>query len=276
MGHPDTPQHRISPDNLDREDGARHLTDFLQAHRQRDARVRLEWGPTGALALAPTSYAVVVDVLCFTTTLTVAVERGITVWPFPWRDDRAAAYAAERDAVLAVSRSVAGPGDLSLAPGSFARADGVERAVLPSPNGSTISALLTDSGATVVGASLRNAAAVVDWLAAAIGADDTIAVIPAGERWPDGSLRPAVEDLWGAGAVVAGLADRGLAELSPEARVAESAFRAVRPRLAEQLAGCASGREQIAAGYADDVRVAAEADESDAVPVLVDGAFRAV
>ena len=45
-----------------------------------------------------------VDVLSFTTTLTVAVERGMTVLPFAWKDARAAEYAAERDAVLAVGR----------------------------------------------------------------------------------------------------------------------------------------------------------------------------
>ena len=44
-------------------------------------------------------------------------------------------------------------------------------------------------------------AAVARWLQARGG---TVAVVAAGERWPDGSLRPAAEDLWGAGAVLAG------------------------------------------------------------------------
>ena len=48
--------------------------------------------------------AVVVDVLSFTTTLTIAVGQGTRVFPFGWKDDRAAAHAAEKDAVLAVGR----------------------------------------------------------------------------------------------------------------------------------------------------------------------------
>jgi 2-phosphosulfolactate phosphatase len=48
----------------------------------------------------------------------------------------------------------------------------------------------------------------------------------------------------------------------------------VAPRLADELAACASGRELLDAGYADDVTVAAEVDTSDAVPVLEDGAYR--
>ena len=58
-------------------------------HRQLDHRVRFDWGPTGAAAIAEgADVAVVVDVLSFTTTLAIAVERGITVWPFPWQDER--------------------------------------------------------------------------------------------------------------------------------------------------------------------------------------------
>src|SRR3954468_15826736 len=77
----------------------------LAGHGQRGYAVRFDWGPTGAAAVAEgVDLAVVVDVLSFTTTLTVAVERGITVLPYPWRDHGAAAYAAERDAVLAVGR----------------------------------------------------------------------------------------------------------------------------------------------------------------------------
>ena len=159
---------------------------------------------------------------------------------------------------------------VSLSPVSVRAAVGVERLVLPSPNGSSICFALADSGATVVGASLRNATAVARWCA---GAGRPVAVVAAGERWPDGSLRPAVEDLWGAGAVLAGLVDLGQTDLSPEARVAEQAFRAVAPDLADQLRGCVSGRELIDGGFGADVEIAVELDASDVVPVLDGEAF---
>ena len=243
-------------------------------------RVRAEWGPAGAQALATAAYAVVVDVLSFTTTVTVAVERGMTVWPFRWRDERAAArFAQERDAVLAVGRAEArreGAHGVSLSPAEMARVEGVERVVLPSPNGSTIAALLADSGATVVAASLRNASAVGRWVGDRLRPGEPVAVVPAGERWPDGSLRPAVEDLWGAGAVIRGLLSAGVGtdELSPEAWVAEHAFESEESRIGAWLPACASGRELVAKGFAADVAVAAEIDLSDVVPVLVGGAFQ--
>ncbi|WP_028643678.1 2-phosphosulfolactate phosphatase [Nocardioides sp. URHA0020] len=231
--------------------------------------IGFEWGPTGAAATAERGgVAVVVDVLSFTTTLSVAIDDGVTVYPFGWKDERAEAYAVERDAVLARGRSRRA--GVSLSPASVRAATGVRRLVLPSPNGSAICSALAGGGSTVVGASLRNAAAVARWLA---GRRTPIVVIAAGERWPDGSLRPAVEDLWGAGAVIAGLVDLRAARLSPEARMAEQAHRAVAGRLAEELHACTSGQELVAMGFAEDVTIAAEADTSDRVPVLVGDAF---
>ena len=75
--------------------------------------VRFDWGPTGAAAIAEgADVAVVVDVLSFTTTLCVAVERGMTVLPYPWKDERAAAYADERsaDARRRPARGAVAPG----------------------------------------------------------------------------------------------------------------------------------------------------------------------
>ena len=239
----------------------------IPAYRQPAHDVRVGWGPTGAAALA-TPVTVVVDVLSFTTTLTVALDRGMTVYPFRWKDERAAAYAAARDAVLAQGRSARS--GVSLSPQSVRAATGVERLVLPSPNGSAIAFGLAGVGATVVAASLRNRSAVARWL---VDRPRPIGIVPAGERWPDGSLRPAVEDLWGAGAVVAALVDLGVGGLSPEARVAEHAFRAVAPRLAEELHACVSGQELAGMGFPGDVDVAAELDRSDVVPVLESDAF---
>lgn len=233
--------------------------------------VSFDWGPTGATA-ASADVAVVVDVLSFTTTLTVAVERGMTVFPFRWKDERATAYAAERDAVLAVGRFEArsGAGGVSLSPAAMAAASGVDRVVLPSPNGSTIAAGLAASGVEVVGACLRNAPAVARWLVPLVASGSSVVVVAAGERWPDGSLRPAVEDLWGAGAVLAGLP---VESLTTEGLVALAAYDAARERLPELLPTCVSGRELVNAGFADDVTIAGRVGVSEVVPVLAGEAF---
>jgi 2-phosphosulfolactate phosphatase len=242
------------------------------AHRQAAHRVRFDWGPTGAAAIADgADVAVVVDVLSFTTTVCIAVERGITVLPHPWKDERAAAYAEERAATLAVgrveARSLPGGSGVSLSPAAMARVSGRSRVVLPSPNGSTICFGLAERGCTVVAASLRNRTAVARWLAAR---DGTVAVVAAGERWPDGSLRPCAEDLWGAGAVLCLLPPAGL---SPEARVAAEAFGAVEGSLAATLHECASGLELVEAGFAEDVELAAQLDAARVVPLLTGGEF---
>ncbi|MGH3345425.1 MAG: 2-phosphosulfolactate phosphatase [Nocardioides sp.] len=242
-------------------------------HDQADHRIRLEWGPTGGAVVARRAdIAVVVDVLSFSTTVTVAVERGITVFPYRWRDARAAEYAEELDANLALQRQDARyrAGAVSLSPGSLQTATGIERLVLPSPNGSTICAELAGSGAEVVVACLRNARAVADWLRPRLEGGAVVAVVPAGERWRDGSMRPCAEDLWGAGAV---LADLDPALMSPEARLARDAYAAFEPRPLAHLAGCAGGVELAAAGFAHDVAIAGRLHTSDVVPVLRDGAF---
>jgi 2-phosphosulfolactate phosphatase len=243
-------------------------------HRQERHAVRCEWGPTGARVVAA-DYAVVVDVLSFSTTVTCAVERGARVHPFRWRDDRAAELARDLGARLAVGRLEAREqaGQVSLSPASMSALAPGERIVLPSPNGSTISHALHETGATVLAGSLRNATAVAEWLAPHLVAGATLVVVPAGERWPDDSMRPAVEDLWGAGAVLHALLERGVSGLSPEAHLAATAYAAVASRIVQELAACASGVELTEHGFASDVEIAAETDESPVVPVLADGAF---
>ena len=249
----------------------------LPGHDQSTHRLRMEWGPTGA-EVVPADYAVVVDVLSFTTTLSVALERGIEVFPFRWRDSRAAEHALRHGATLAVGRFEAlSRGDarhVSLSPASLSEVEGIERLVLPSPNGSTIAFALADSGAQVVGACLRNAGAVGRWLAPKVADGASVVVVPAGERWHDDTLRPAVEDLWGAGAVLAGLVGEleGQAGASPEARMAVAAWQAA--ALPVDLLHCASGIELADAGFVADVEIAAQHDVSEVVPVLVGESFR--
>ncbi|WP_329193855.1 2-phosphosulfolactate phosphatase [Streptomyces sp. NBC_01435] len=162
----------------------------------------------------------------------------------------------------------------SLSPAALRDAPFTPRLVLPSPNGSSISAAA--GGSTVVAGCLRNATAVGRWLA--LNGYGTlarpVAVIASGERWPDGSLRPALEDLLGAGAVLAALRRQRGGSLSPEAATAAACFETTPDAIAAVTAG-ASGQELVSGGFPDDVRIATESDVSDVVPVLTDGAFMA-
>jgi 2-phosphosulfolactate phosphatase len=192
-------------------------------HRQSGYRVRFEWGMAGAAAVASDAdVVVIIDVLSFTTTLSVAVDAGIAVVPYRSDDASAETFAREREAVLAVGRSQGGLGQFTLSPASVrGAAVQPQRLVLPSPNGSALARRLDRQAATCVGAWLRNAAAVAAWLAGRHGPGRTIvAVIAAGERWDDGSLRVASEDLWGGGALVAALTEVGWSSRSPEADLA--------------------------------------------------------
>lgn len=99
---------------------------------------------------------------------------------------------------------------------------------------------------------------------------ENIAVIAAGERWVDGTLRPCIEDMIGAGSIIRFL--RG--GLSPEAEIALAVFEKASARLEEQIANCISGREKISRGEERDIELASELGISECVPMLTDGAFR--
>ncbi|MET3719911.1 2-phosphosulfolactate phosphatase [Arthrobacter sp. UYEF21] len=242
--------------------------------------VRLEWGSDGARAVTSgADLAVVVDVLSFTTCVSVALDRGADVFPYPWKDTSAEDFAAHHRAQLAGPRD---GGGLSLSPASLRAADTLERVVLPSPNGSALCHELAEEVPLIAAVCLRNAAATADWVAASLPEDAVIAVICAGERWPDGTFRPAVEDQIGAGAFIAGLvaagkggyeADDGRHGYSPEAVAAVAVFEAAEPRLREMLHNCSTGRELTGSGYPEDVDIAGELDDSAAVAILVNGAF---
>ncbi|WP_262056997.1 2-phosphosulfolactate phosphatase [Streptomyces sp. STR69] len=257
---------------------------------QSGSGIRFEWGPAGAGRLAGEAACLaIVDVLSFTTTVSVAVETGIRVLPF-WLPDgcaapveRAAAekaatvYARQSGARLAVPRrSVTPDSPWSLSPAHLRRAPFIKRLVLPSPNSAAIAAAAPPR-MRVVAACLRNITAVGSWLTAGgYGtARQPVAVIAAGEQWPDGSLRPALEDLLCAGALISDLHRRGAGPLSPEAAAAKTAYEGTAD-LARAVGTGASGRELAAAGFPEDVAIATEEDLSVVVPVRdPDGAFTA-
>ena len=212
---------------------------------------------------------VIVDVLSFSTAVDIAVGRGATIVPFPLGSGEADAIAARHaGAVLASPKRAAG-GQYSLSPASLKTIPAGTKLLLPSPNGSRLS--LMGGSASMFAGCLRNAKAVAAAaLAVAEGGD--VVVIPAGERWrSDESLRPAIEDLIGAGAILAAL---GL-PLSPEAQVARDAFASAKAALEQTIRQSISGRELIDAGFAQDVELAIELDVSSAAPRLRDGNYSA-
>jgi 2-phosphosulfolactate phosphatase len=226
---------------------------------------RFEWGRAGAASLASVvDVLVVVDVLSFSTAVDVAVGRGAVVYPARWRDARSPTVARDVCGVLAVGRSEASPDHpYSLSPQSLSAIPAGSRLVLPSPNGASIVAAAVDGDRAILTGCLRNAAAV----GRAAGArGEVVGVIAAGEQWPDGSLRPALEDLVGAGKILHALGGNP----SPEASAAIAAAWAT---TTQDLGTCTSARELIETGYDRDVAIALMTDVSAVAPLLLDGAF---
>ena len=205
------------------------------------ARVHLERGRHGVDQAADRraiGALVIVDVLSFSTAVDVATSRGVIVHPFAHGDRAAAqAFADSIGALCAVRRDEAGP---SLAPASLRGLRAGTRLVLPSPNGSRLS--LSGGDCPTFAGCLRNAQAVAD--AAARAADGAgIMVVAAGERWPDGALRPAIEDWLGAGCIALHLARHGF-ELGPDAEAATACVEGLGDvGVVRVVAGCTSGVE---------------------------------
>lgn len=269
----------------------------MAPHDQHGADVRFDWGRQGLVSLlgGGVRTVVVVDVLRFTTAVDVACGRGAAVTPYGADDDGAAAgEAARRGAVLATTAAAGGDTTSpSLSPVSLRNLTGSDHLLLPSPNGGSLAAAAAEAGVVVLAGCLRNAAAVAGAITAF-----PVGIVAAGERWPDGSLRVAVEDAWGAGAVVRALsppaatdagmgllalfADPGAAtqptrshsrSLSPEAAWTAANLPNDLPSI---LPKTASGRELRDAGWSLDIEVAAALDVSRSVPRLdAGGTFRA-
>lgn len=222
--------------------------------------VSVAWG-TRWTAWAPApDLAVVVDVLTFSTTVNVALNHGLRcIAAIPG----APVPSAGPNAIWSGPR---GSHTFSLSPESvLALAPGSE-VVLASPNGGAATVLLAETIKTVLIGSLRNAAAVADWVRR--NAPHRVMLVAAGEKWPDGSLRPALEDWLGVGAVAAELPEAWLAS---DARAARAACLDARDRLAEVLRASDSGRELVERGFARDIAWAADYGVSQKVAVAGPG-----
>ncbi|MEU4767058.1 2-phosphosulfolactate phosphatase [Actinosynnema sp. NPDC023794] len=232
---------------------------------QEGSRLRLEWGPEGVAVLGEQcAVLVIVDVLSFSTAVDVVVARGGAVRPVHWSKRAAAARPADPSWTLRPSSLVSVPAGTELE--------------LASANGATLCSLAEATGAIVLAGCLRNARAIAT-AARALAAGGPIGVVPGGERWgvnitddaDAGPLRPAVEDLLGAGAIMSSLLGYGSASVEAALAAETYAWASVE----DVVAGCVSGRELIAAGHAGDVALASEVNVSTAVPRLTNGVLRA-
>jgi 2-phosphosulfolactate phosphatase len=224
--------------------------------------IRCEWGEQGVSRLAHISDAIIiVDVLSFSTAVDIATSQGAIIYPYRWKDATVEDFAKRVGAEIACKHNQRG---YSLSPASLQSLPHGTRLVLPSPNGSHLSSL-TGAKPTIAGC-LRNCRAVAE---SAMKKGKRIAVIPAGERWEDGALRPCLEDLAGAGAIISYL--RG--SLSPEAEMAMAVFENTRARLMQSVLVCVSGKEKAARGEQRDVTLATELNVSACVPILKGGAY---
>ena len=230
---------------------------------QSEFDLRCEWGKQGVDKLAAISdVVIIVDVLSFSTCVEIATNNGAIIFPYRWKDESAADYAKSLNAQLASKRE---EGDrFSLSPASLLDIPARTKLVLPSPNGASLT-LCTGQTPTLAGC-LRNCEAIAHF---AQSYGTRIAVIPAGERWEDGSLRPAFEDLIGAGAILSYLKGR----LSPEAKSAVAAFENLNDHLLTALRECSSGKELIARGFTADIELAAAMNTSSCVPLFTHNAY---
>lgn len=214
----------------------------------------LEWGENAIENMAvDVDCVIIVDVMSFSSCVSVATGRGATVYPYPWKDATATEYGDRLGAVTAsANRRFDGEG-YSLSPASLVKIPPRTKLVLPSPNGSALAFKARDSGAAVFCGCLRN----LEATAIACAPFQRILVVPCGEKWPDGRLRPALEDWFAAGGILSHLAKRNL---SPEAQAAAATFRALPTDVLRQ---CSSACELVERGFAADVDLCLAIDTDD-------------
>ncbi len=233
---------------------------------QAEYKIRFERGEFGLRATAAdASVIVIVDVLSFSTAVDIAVSAGASVRAMR-PSDNIAAEANRLGAIRAVSRRECSASEpYTLSPDSLAKLPVGALLILPSPNGANLIACAEEmTNAMVIAGCLRNASAIASFVKSR-SASGIVVIVSAGERWPDGSLRPALEDDFGAGAILANL---DLSEASPEARIMAQSYADNRHHIAGYIRSCTSALELSEMGFAHDVERALEIDFSRVVPTL--------
>lgn len=228
-----------------------------------DLKINCEWGLNGLNYLLPVSdVIIIIDVLSFSTCVDVALSAGADVYPYPYKDDSAIEFAKTNNAVLAnFKRSKT---ELSLSPFSLLNIAKNEKLVLPSPNGSELS--LSTGNVITLCSCFRNCEETAKY---AMSRGRNISVIPAGEKWQDGSMRFAIEDYLGAGAVISYLNG----SLSAEAKASLDFFNSQKSNLKDRIIESISGKELIDKGFPEDVDLASEFNVSAVKAELINGIY---
>lgn len=235
----------------------------MQWHTQQGFAVRLEWGLSAIEHLAKeVECVIIIDVMSFSTCVSIAVDRDALIYPWPWKDASATQYAEQLGAEAASTDRRLVTEGYSLSPCSMQALPAAGKLVLPSPNGSAISFQAREYSVAVYCACFRNIMATVR----ACSGYQRILIVACGERWPDGALRPATEDYIAAGAIIAGLSHMA----SPEAAAAAAAWRACGTQALQE---CASARELIGRGFTEDVALCLEIDVSDRACCLMGNVY---
>ena len=198
-------------------------------------QVHVEWGRAGLeQAVARGDGIVIVDVLSFSTLITLVTERGAAVRALaPEAIEELggrAAVAARFDAHVAGATRDDATARVTLSPASATRVERGDRLVIPSLNGGMLTAQADPAPFAIV-ACLRNCVAVGRFVAAALrlALVERVTIVAAGEQWkadwpgPE-RARFALEDWFGAGAIASECRAGGVT-LSAEAEVAARALR---------------------------------------------------
>lgn len=231
---------------------------------------KVEWGRRGAREAAERGdIVIIVDVLSFSSTVITALRNGALIYPYP-RNLDGKMYAEEIGAKFILGRAEAVKiGTPTLSPVSFGKNQRDKKYVLTSLNGAFCTWIATKVPVLFIG-SLLNAKSVAE--AANQVQKETsanITVIPCGEQWShirehEDSLRPAIEDYLGAGAIVSYLAG----SKSPEAELCMASFLHSKVKLGEVIWDCGSGRELRGRGFEEDVKHCSRLNVYQTVPVL--------
>jgi 2-phosphosulfolactate phosphatase len=239
---------------------------------------RVEWGRRGAREAAERGdIVIIVDVLSFSSTVISALNYGALIFPYPPTLD-GKDYAKKINAEYILGRAEASKAGVpTLSPVSFNEQHSNRKYVLSSLNGAFCTWIASNVPALLIGSLLNASSVAYAANQLRFQTNASITVIPCGEQWSNGreeeeTLRPAIEDYLGAGAILSSLSG----EKSPEAEVCTGAFLHAKSKLDKLIWECGSGRELRDRGFADDVKHCSRLNVYQIVPILEGNHFKEV